>query len=100
MTEPISAEVPCLLTLPEAADYSGVSVGSMRRRSGCARSGSTGLTRRTWTRLVSTALWVRAGGDHHGAVAAADSEVAERLTMSRSKVYQLIQSGVLPSVRI
>ena len=27
-------------------------------------------------------------------------EVAERLTMSRSKVYQLIQSGVLPSVRI
>ena len=27
-------------------------------------------------------------------------EVAERLTMSRSKVYQLIQSGALPSVRI
>lgn len=27
----ISAEVPRLLTLPEAADYAGVSVGSMRR---------------------------------------------------------------------
>lgn len=27
-------------------------------------------------------------------------EVADRLTMSRSKVYELIQSGALPSVRI
>ena len=27
-------------------------------------------------------------------------EVADRLTMSRSKVYELIQSGELPSVRI
>ena len=27
-------------------------------------------------------------------------EVADRLTMSRTKVYELIQSGALPSVRI
>ena len=31
MTESISADVPRLLTLPEAADYACVSVGSMRR---------------------------------------------------------------------
>ena len=31
MKDAILAEVPRLLTLPEAADYAGVSVGSMRR---------------------------------------------------------------------
>lgn len=31
MKDAILAEVPRLLTLPEAADYAGVSVGSLRR---------------------------------------------------------------------